>query len=153
MPGYHVAVFSAALPPLQSPGGRPRPPGYVYFVSTPAHIFSQYEVYLQHSPSRFPVREASYLGLVSDLRLRLPAFPIDYEVAFYMKNYAGAVDCWLWKPSYPPTCYAVFEVLDIDDPQWWYLGTRYSWRGFSQDVAMPRRLRSQGLRRFYRYMQ
>ena len=140
------------MPRLETPGGRPRAPGYVYFVSTPSQQYEDYHVYVQQSLSRFPVRAAYFYGSVSDLRWELPAFPMDYEVAFYMKNYAGRVDCWTWRPFFPSTTYAVFEVLDIDDPKWWYLGTRYVWRGWGQDVAIPRRVRTQGLRRFYRCM-
>ena len=151
MPGFHVVVYSAPLPRYDR-RGHLDVPGYLYFVSTGSHRPEDYEVYSQRSINRYPVVDATYHGVVSDIRTPLPARPLDWEVAYYFRNYAGNVDCYVWKRYHHPTVYACYEVVDIEDPSAWYMGSRYAWRGFRAYTAIGSRVRRAGLRRFYRLM-
>ena len=152
MPGFHVVVYSAALPRLDWAGGELPYPGYLYFVSTPAQQARDYRIYVQQSLQRFPVRDAYDFGRVAHLRWPLPAYPLNFQVAYYFRNYAGNVDCFVWRPHFAPTSYELYEVMDIADPAWWYFGTRYVWRGYREEAPVPSRVRRRGLRLFYGLM-
>ena len=149
MADFHVVVYSAPLP-RHDREGRLAAPGFLYFVSTPTHRPQDYEVYVQYSLTRYPMDQAAYLGVVGALHVPLPARPLDYEVAdYYGAARNGAVDCYLWRPYYPSTFYAFYELADVVDPAHWRRGSRYVWRGFRERAAMGSRLRVAGMRRFY----
>ena len=156
MPGYHVVVYCAPLPRYAG-GGTLQPPGYLYFVSTSSQQLKDYEVYSQFGPNKFPLTRAHYHGSVKKQRrgdVLTRAFdPWNFEVYYYMKDYAGAVDCYVWRPGHSPTEYAYFRVSDITSPRDWFYARGYDWVGFHSDTAISSRIRGQGLRRFYRCMQ
>ena len=154
MPGYHVVVYCAPRPCYTAFDGALQPPGQLYFVSTSSQQLKDYEVYTQFGPNKFPVTSAYYHGSVKEvLRGDVMFYPWNFEVAYYMKNYAGAVDCYVWRPGHPPTVYAHFRVSDITSPRDWFHARGYDWVGFHSDTAISSRIRGQGHRRFYRCMQ
>ena len=151
MPGHHVAVYSAFMHVLQQGVAIP---GFVYFVSTPSHTTSSYEVYVKRLPSRYPVLNALYHGRVGSMDSPLPRRRVsdDYEVCFYFANYYGSVDCYSWRPDYPPHLYVKWEVTDIHDPNDWFYGSRYVYVGVESCQPLSRKARAAGFRRFYRSM-
>ena len=99
MPGYHVDVWSAAMPPTVH--GEWQQPGYIYFSSMLDHSAADYEVYSALSIQRYPVRGAVYHGRVGAMLTPLPARPRFYEVCYYFANYEETVDCYQWRPDFP----------------------------------------------------
>ena len=151
MSGYHVDVWSAAMPP--SVHGVWQQPGYIYFSSMPDHSAAGYEVYSALSIQRYPVPEtAVYHGRVGAMLTPLPARPRLYEVCYYFANYAGTVDCYQWRPDFPDGLYVKFEVTDICSPDDWWRGESYVLVGLHWDTPITRRNRILGLYRFYRVM-
>ena len=150
MPGHHVVTYSATMP---TDVGGVSIPGHVYFVSTPAHRYSSYEVYSQRSPSRYPVMNAQFHGTVSGLTTPLPYYPRrDFEVCFYYANYYGLVDCYIWRHGYHPELWAHYEVEDISTPNDWWRGSRYRFVRIVEFQPLSKRARALGLSRFYRHM-
>ena len=150
MPGHHTVVYSAFMP-TQEDGVTI--PGYLYFQSTGAHAAPAYEVYTSSGPGRYPAAKASFLGTVGAMNVLLPYRPLSYEVCFYFRNFAGSVDCYLWRPTHAPDVYLLYRVLDISDPNDWYIGSRYEFQGVVGGVEpMSASQRRRGLRRFYRVM-
>ena len=150
MAAHDMVVYSAAMSFSSDKGFEV--PGYVYFCGHYGLPPARFLVFSQRSPSRYPVSTAIHHGQVGSMRIPLPRRPTDYEVCFYYDNLQGSVDCYLWRPTHPPSFYVRFEVVDISDPLSWHPGSRYVYRSVVTRARMSRRHRTEGLWRFYRVM-
>ena len=153
MPGFHVVVFTLPMPP-RGIDGRPKPPGYYYFVSAGSSLFQDYEVYSKVGLKKYPATGAIYHGLVKEVRRGdvMPHSEGGYEVAYYHVSHDGAVDCSVWPPGHAPTQYARFRLLDISSPRDWFRARRYKWVGYYSDIAISSDIRLGGIGRFYTEM-
>ena len=151
MPGYHVIVYSSSF--VHDDGGA-RLQGYVYVVSTASHRAPDYEVYTQLGPSRYPLSNCVYHGFVNNMHIPLDYYPEGYQVSFYMRNYHGSVDCYIWQCVDPIRSWAHYVVEDIDAPDLWWQGSRYRFERVYHDMQpMSRTSRRLGMWRFYAFMQ
>ena len=154
MPGFHIEVYTARMP-APAGDGAALVPGHVYFVSTPAHDYGQYDIYSSvGSYNPFPLVNSTYHGRVVNMRVPLPYLPHPgrFEVLYFFANYYGTVDVYRWRTRRPANEWVLYEAVNIESPHDWWRGDLY-FRNYARWVRpLSRRGRQLGLNRFYRRM-
>ena len=89
---------------------------------------------------------------MNDLHIPLGAFPRDFELFYFYRNWDGCVDAFQWHRYQGFGSYVLWKVTDISDPNRWYWGAHYVYQGIVQHDRVSRAVKRRGLELFYRHM-